>query len=117
MRTLSAACLLLEVLLSIATPAAAQQSKDKEKVDQEVVAKIKEEELKRSQAMETLSFLTDVYGPRLTNSPQIKAAGEWTQKRLAGWGLANVHLEPWGPFGRGWSLEGFSANMVTPNYA
>src|SRR5688572_6110305 len=88
-----------------------------EKVDLEVVAKIKEEGLKRSKVMETISYLTDVHGPRLTASPQIRAAGEWTKTKLAEWKLEQSHLEPWGPFGRGWSLEGFTANLVTPTYA
>jgi carboxypeptidase Q len=88
-----------------------------EKVDMEVVAKIREEGLKRSQVMETISFLTDVHGPRLTASPQIRIAGEWTKNKLAEWKLANPHLEAWGPFGRGWSLEGFTANLVTPTYS
>ena len=76
-----------------------------EKADTAVIDKIKEEGLKRSQVMETISFLTDVHGPRLTASPQTRIAAEWTKDRLAKWGLENVHLEPWGPFGRGWTLE------------
>lgn len=88
-----------------------------EKVDLEVVAKIREEGLKRSQVMETISFLTDVHGPRLTASPQIRIAGEWTKNKLSEWKLENSRLESWGPFGRGWSLEGFTANLVTPTYS
>jgi len=88
-----------------------------ERIDRDVIKKIKEEGLERSKVMETISFLTDVHGPRLTASPQTKAAAEWTKTRLTEWGLANAHLEPWGPFGRGWSLEGFTANMVKPSYA
>ena len=87
-----------------------------EKVDLEVIAKIKAEGMERSQVMETLSYLTDVYGPRLTGSPNIKAAQEWAKSKLTEWGLQKAHLEPWGPFGRGWSLEGFSASVVKPNY-
>src|SRR5262245_54678137 len=83
----------------------------REKVDLEMVAKIKEEGRQRSHVMETLSYLTDVHGPRLTGSPQIKKAGGWAVSRMTEWGLENSHLEPWGPFGRGWSLEGFTANM------
>jgi carboxypeptidase Q len=88
-----------------------------EKVDLDIVAKIKAEgTTERSQVMETLSYLTDIYGPRLTNSPQYKAASEWAKNKLAGWGLQNAHLEAWGPFGRGWSLEKFSADIVKPDY-
>jgi hypothetical protein len=64
--------------------------------------------------MEIISYLTDVYGPRLTNSPNIKAAADWTTGKLKEWQLANVHLEPWGPFGRGWSSERFSAQVLSP---
>ena len=51
--------------------------------------------------METLSYLTDIHGPRLTNSPNIRKAAEWSMGRLKQWGIANVRLETWGPFGRG----------------
>ncbi len=79
-----------------------------------IVEKIKDEGLKRSQVMQTLSFLTDVIGPRLTGSPNLKRANEWTRDRLSAWGLANAHLEAWGPFGRGWSLKRFSAQVTEP---
>src|SRR5215216_6071286 len=88
-----------------------------EKVDLEAIARIKDEGLKRSQVMEILSYLTDVYGARLTGSPNIKAAQEWAKGKLTQWGLQNARLEPWGPFGRGWSLEGFAANITKPHYA
>ena len=78
------------------------------------VDRIKEEGLKRSQVMATLSYLTDVIGPRLTGSPNMKRANEWTRDKLAAWGLANAHLEAWGPFGRGWSLKRFSAQVIEP---
>ncbi len=78
------------------------------------IDRIKEEGLKRSQVMATLSYLTDVIGPRLTGSPNMKRANEWTRDRLAAWGLSNAHLEPWGPFGRGWSLKRFSAQVIEP---
>jgi hypothetical protein len=70
--------------------------------------------MEHSQAMETLSYLTDVIGPRLTASPNLKRANEWTRDKLAEWGLTNAHLEAWGPFGRGWSLKRFSAQVVEP---
>jgi hypothetical protein len=78
------------------------------------LAKIRDEGLNRSQLMTTLSYLTDVIGPRLTGSPNLKRANEWTRDRLTSWGLENGHLEPWGPFGRGWSLKRFSAQVVEP---
>jgi carboxypeptidase Q len=78
------------------------------------IAKIRDEGLNRSQVMPTLSYLTDVIGPRLTGSPNLKRANEWTRDKMTSWGLANAHLEPWGPFGRGWSLKRFSAQIVEP---
>ena len=78
------------------------------------IERIKEEGLKHSQVMATLSYLTDVIGPRLTGSPNMKRANEWTRDKLAAWGLANAHLEAWGPFGRGWSLKRFSAQVIEP---
>ena len=84
-----------------------------EKVDLDAIYKIKDEGLNRSQVMDILSYLTDVYGARLTGSPQIKAAAEWTRKKLMEWELVNVNLEPWGPFGRGWSNDNFSARVIS----
>src|SRR5438876_302297 len=70
--------------------------------------------LNHSQVMETLSALTEVIGPRLTGSPNLKRANEWTRDQLKSWGLSNAHLEAWGPFGRGWSLQRFSAQVIEP---
>jgi carboxypeptidase Q len=79
------------------------------------IDKIREEGLgKNSQVMETLSYLTDVIGGRLTNSPAMKRANEWTRDQMTKWGLQNARLEAWGPFGRGWSLKSFSAQVVAP---
>src|SRR5438093_12558516 len=72
-----------------------------EKLDLDAVYRIKEEGLQRSKVMEIESYLTDVYGPRLTNSPGIKEAAEWAQKTMKGWELVNVRIETW-TFGRGW---------------
>jgi carboxypeptidase Q len=78
------------------------------------IDRIKDEGMNRSQVMKTLSYLTDVIGPRLTASPNMKRANEWTRDELTKWGLQNGHLEPWGPFGRGWSLKRFSAQVTEP---
>ena len=80
----------------------------------ETIKKIKDEGLKNSQVMQTLSYLTDVIGGRLTNSPNMKRANEWTRDTMAKWGMQNAHLESWGPFGRGWSLKGFTAEVISP---
>jgi hypothetical protein len=79
----------------------------------DAVARIRDEGLNHSQVMETLSHLTEAIGPRLTGSPNLKRANEWTRDTLASWGLTNAHLEAW-PFGRGWSLKRFSAQVVEP---
>src|SRR6185295_2293825 len=99
------------VFLAVAIPIVAQMPQ--EKVDLDAIYKIKDEGLNRSQVMDTLSYLTDVYGARLTGSPQIKAAADWTKKKLAQWELTNVNLETWGPFGRGWTNEKFSARATS----
>jgi hypothetical protein len=85
-----------------------------EQVDLDAIYKMKQEGFERSQVMETLSYLTDVHGPRLTNSPNIRKAAEWAMKRLTVWGITNVRQEGWGPFGRGWSNEKFTANVLAP---
>ena len=79
-----------------------------------IIERIKEEGSKKSQVMTTLSYLSDVIGPRLTGSPNLKRANEWTRDKLTAWGMANAHLEAWGPFGRGWSLKRFSAQVIEP---
>jgi len=78
------------------------------------VQRIRDEALNRSQIMRTLDQLTNVIGPRLTGSPGMRRANEWTRDQLTRWGLANAHVEPWGTFGRGWSLRHFSAEAVEP---
>lgn len=105
-----AAVLLLYVLV-LPTFAFSQSSAQN---NDDVIAKIKDEGMNRSQVMQTLSYLTDVIGPRLTNSPGMKRANEWTRDTLTKWGLQNAQLEAWGPFGRGWTLKKFSAQVVEP---
>jgi carboxypeptidase Q len=84
-----------------------------EPVDLEMVTRIRDEGLHRSQVLEIVSHLTDGIGPRLTGSPQLKEANEWTRKKLEDWGLANAHLEAY-PFGRGWSFSKSAVRMVVP---
>ncbi|HEV2856292.1 MAG TPA: M20/M25/M40 family metallo-hydrolase [Thermoanaerobaculia bacterium] len=84
-----------------------------EPVDLSVMTRIRDEGLHHSQVMATLHQLTDVLGPRLTGSPQLKEANEWTRRQLESWGLANAHLEGY-PFGRGWSFSACAVRMVSP---
>lgn len=80
----------------------------------EAIAKIKDEGMNRSQAMATIRYLTDVIGPRLTNSPAQRRANQWTKEQLEKWGMKNAAVDPWGEFGRGWELKRFSASIDVP---
>ena len=84
-----------------------------EKLDYAAIGQIRDEGLSRSQAMETLFWLTDRYGPRVTGSPGMEEAGAWTMKKMTEWGLSNVHREEF-DFGRSWSIVRFSAHMIEP---
>ncbi len=87
-----------------------------EPVDLQAIQKIKDEGVKNSHVMETLSYLTDVYGPRLTGSPDLKEAADWAVKQLKEWGIKNAIIEDWGTFGRGWKNNKVYAEMTTPRY-
>jgi hypothetical protein len=81
-------------------------------VDSAMMAKIKDEGMNNSQAREILSWVADVYGPRLTGSVNYNRSAEWAKNRMSEWGLSNAHLEAWGPFGRGWQIKKYSAMMI-----
>jgi carboxypeptidase Q len=87
-----------------------------EKVDLYAINRIKKEALQNSQVMETVGYLTDVIGPRLTGSPGLKKAQAYTLDLMHKWGLSNPHPEAW-EFGRGWSLNGFAASMISPTFS
>ena len=110
----AAVALIIIVLLSAFTVCGQQPTATPALDPSDPIAHIREEGLKRSQVMETLSYLTDVIGPRLTGSPNMRRANEWTRDQLTKWGLHNAHLEEWGPFGRNWVLKSFSAEVVEP---
>src|SRR5438045_9786640 len=74
-----------------------------ENVDLSAVHRIKTEAFEHSKVMDHMFYLTDVHGPRLTGSPNYKAAGDWAVSRLKEYGLVNVKEEKWRPFGRGWT--------------
>jgi hypothetical protein len=99
------------VALFLAAPLLAQQT---ERIDAPALAKIREEGMQRSKVMEIASYLTDVHGARLTNSPQARAAGDWVLGQLKTWGISNPRYEMWGPFGRGWSNEKLLARVISP---
>lgn len=88
-----------------------------ERVDPDAASRIRDAALNHSQIMNMVGYLTDIAGPRLTGSPNLKLAEEYARDKLREWGLVNAHLEAWGPFGRGWSLEGVAANMLSPGFS
>lgn len=99
---------LAAAITAVATPLA------QEKVDTDIQWKIRREATEHSQILRTLHFLTDVYGPRLTGSPNLKAAQEWVIQETTKWGLKNAHLEPW-DFGHpGWANEKLAVHVIAP---
>src|SRR5438128_7376156 len=114
-RQLAALLLLFTLIVPYAALAQQPQGSQQPQLDpNDPIAKIRDEGLNRSQIMQTLSYLSDVIGPRLTASPGMKRSNEWTRDQLTKWGLQNAHLEAWGPFGRGWTLKQFSAQVTEP---
>jgi carboxypeptidase Q len=83
--------------------------------DLEFITRLREEEFGHGEVMDIMSHLTDDIGPRLTGSPNMKKANEWTRDQFTKWGLVNAHLEPWGPFGRGWAYQLCEVRMLSPD--
>jgi carboxypeptidase Q len=104
------ACLLL--VMSSVAPLWSQ-----EKVDLETMGRIRYEGFHNSKVMDFATGLMDSIGERLTGSPNMKRANEWTRDQLTAVGLSNAHLEPWGPFGRGWANQYVNARMTSPDIA
>ena len=86
-----------------------------EKADLDMVTKIRYEGFHNSQIRDIAQGLLEVIGPRLTGSPNMKRANDWTRDELTKFGLVNSHLESWGPFGRGWSNEYVNVRMTSPD--
>jgi len=106
---------LLPALLLVAlAPAGAVAQVASEAVDLDVVQRIRDEGLERSHIPELAHHLTEVIGPRLTGSPGMKKANEWTAETFREWGLSNVRIEPWGEFGRGWEMEDYEGRILSP---
>ncbi|HVG21299.1 MAG TPA: M20/M25/M40 family metallo-hydrolase [Blastocatellia bacterium] len=103
------ALLLSSLSLLNALPALAQ-----EPAPVDINARIRKEAADNSQIMRSMHYFTDVYGPRLTGSPNLKAAGEWAARQMTAWGFENAHLEPW-DFGHpGWLNERLTAHILSP---
>jgi hypothetical protein len=80
----------------------------------DLLSRIRKEAMERSQIMKTMHMFTDLYGPRLTGSPNHKAAAEWAVKQMTAWGLENAHLEPWDFKHPGWLNERLTAHLISP---
>jgi hypothetical protein len=91
------------------------QAKPLEKVDTTVIRRIWDEGTQKSQVMDIAQYLTEVCGPRLTGSPQYMKAAQWAIRKMKEWGLVHAHLEGWGPFGRSWALERYTAHVLAPD--
>ena len=100
----------LALILLLSAAASAQAP---ERLDLPTIARIKQEGLTRSQVMDHVGWLSDVYGPRMTGSPAFAQASAWAMKTLTGWGLGSVHQESFA-FGQGWTVERFSAHLLAP---
>ena len=85
-----------------------------ERIDHDTYWKIRQEATTHSQILKTVQVLTDLYGPRPTGSPNLKAAGEWAVKQMESWGLQNGRLEPWDWGNPGWLNERLSAHIISP---
>src|SRR5690349_11741116 len=83
--------------------------------DLEFITRLREEEFRHGQVMDIMSNLIDNIGPRLTGSPNMKKANEWTRDQLKEWGLVNANVEPWGTFGRGWAYQMAEVRMIAPD--
>ena len=80
----------------------------------DMLSRVRKEAMERSQIMKTMHMFTDVYGPRLTGSPNHKAAAEWAVKQMTAWGFDNAHLEPWDFKHPGWLNERLTAHLISP---
>src|SRR6202012_6197325 len=87
-----------------------------EPVDTAMMGKIRNEGLNHSQVMNTAFYLTDVSGPRISGSPELKHAQDWAVKQLTQWGLVNAKRESWGKFGKGWEVQKNYAAITVPYY-
>src|SRR5258705_1584537 len=82
----------------------------------DAIGKIKAEGLNNSKVMDIAFHLTDVSGPRLTNSPGYFRAANWAKDELTTMGMVNAALEPWSDFGIGWEQTRCYLAMTSPYY-
>jgi carboxypeptidase Q len=105
--------LLVVSLLGVSPLVSIAQSQ--EKLDLETISRIRNEGFHDSKVMDFATGLMDSIGERLTGSPNMKRANEWTRDQFTAMGLSNSHLEPWGPFGRGWANQYVNVRMTSPD--
>lgn len=103
----------ISIFLFVSSIAIAQE----EKLDMDMVSKIRKEGLENSKVMEIAMYLTDINGPRLTASPGYMKAANWSKNKLSEWGLVNANVEPWGDFGKGWDQQKCYIAMTAPYYS
>jgi len=104
------------LVVLVLAPLLAYSPADQIKVDETMVAKIREEGLQRSQVMDIVGYMTDVLGPRLTLSEGMKKAQAWAKEKMEKLGLVNVAVEPFMDYGAAWDNEYFSLHMLEPDY-
>ena len=109
-RPAAAACTIALLFVSVARA----QEQGGDKVDLAALTQIKNEAFQHSQVMENLFYISEVYGPRVNNSRNHRAAAEWAMQQMKEWGLQNVHLEKWGPFGDGWQIKKYLRRAGNP---
>ena len=105
----------LAVTLTLINVAGAQALAD-EVIDDSVVSRLREESFQHSQVNKTISYLSDVYGPRLTGTPRYLEMVKWVESQLRSWGIDNIRIESFGEGLRGWEVEEFSAVMTSPAF-
>jgi carboxypeptidase Q len=104
----------LSALVASAAPPYFAQTAAQERLDADINAKIRKEAQDNSKILRTMHYLTDVYGPRLTGSPNLKAAGEWAVREMASWGFTNGRLEPWDFARPGWTNDVAIGAILSP---
>src|SRR5215472_13230305 len=109
--------LVCPLVLSLVCVSVVYSQASPEKVDLETITRIRYEGFHNSKVMDLASGLMDSIGERLTGSPNMKRANEWTRDKLTEFGLSNAHLEAWGPFGRGWANQYVNVRMTAPDIA
>lgn len=107
--------LFLTVALAFLPPSAF--ALPQEKVDLDIMNRIRYEGLQHSQVRRLAAYLSDVIGPRPAGSPEIDRANRWAAAKMKEWGMKNVELEPYENFGVGWAVRYVSAHLLKPHYA